>query len=173
MQKKNQTLRIALAQLNVCVGDVQNNLSQVQAAIRQAREQQADLVVFPELVLAGYPPEDLLFRPDFLAQMQAGVETLAAETDGMTVIVGAPLRRGTALQNMACVLRDGQIVAEYSKQCLPNYRVFDEKRYFTPGVQSLVVDVAGVKIGILICEDIWEDAPAQAAVAAGRTYCVC
>jgi len=167
VQKKNQTLRIALAQLNVCVGDVQNNLSQVQAAIRQAREQQADLIIFPELVLAGYPPEDLLFRPDFLTQMQIGVETLAAEADGMTVIVGAPLRRGAALQNMACVLRDGQILAEYSKQCLPNYRVFDEKRYFTPGVQSLVVDVAGVKVGILICEDIWEDAPAQAAVAAG------
>lgn len=173
MQKKNQTLRIALAQLNVCVGDVQNNLSQVRAAIRQAREQQADLIVFPELVLAGYPPEDLLFRPDFLMQMQAGVETLAAETDGMAVIVGVPLRRGAALQNMACVLRDGQIVAEYSKQCLPNYRVFDEKRYFTPGEQSLVVEVAGVKVGILICEDIWEDAPAQAAVAAGaEVLCV-
>ncbi|SEA47171.1 NAD+ synthase (glutamine-hydrolysing) [Thiothrix caldifontis] len=173
MQKKNQTLRIALAQLNVCVGDVRNNLSQVQAAIREAREQQADLIVFPELVLAGYPPEDLLFRPDFLTQMQAGVETLAAETAGMTVIVGAPLRRGTALQNMACVLRDGQILAEYSKQCLPNYRVFDEKRYFTPGAQSLVVEVAGVKVGILICEDIWEDAPAQAAVAAGaEVLCV-
>ncbi len=167
MQKKNQTLRIALAQLNVCVGDVQNNLSQVQVAIRQAREQQVDLIVFPELVLAGYPPEDLLFRPDFLAQMQTGVENLAAETAGITVIVGAPLRRGAALHNMACVLRDGQIVAEYSKQCLPNYRVFDEKRYFTPGAQSLVVEVAGVKVGILICEDIWEDAPAQAAVAAG------
>ncbi|UJS24373.1 NAD+ synthase [Thiothrix winogradskyi] len=173
MQKKNQTLRIALAQLNVCVGDVQNNLGQVQAAIRQAREQQADLIVFPELVLAGYPPEDLLFRPDFLTQMQAGVETLAAETAGITVIVGVPLRRGTALHNMACVLRDGQMVAEYSKQCLPNYRVFDEKRYFTPGAQSLVVDVAGVKVGILICEDIWEDAPAQAAVAAGaEVLCV-
>jgi NAD+ synthetase len=173
VQKKNQTLRIALAQLNVCVGDVRNNLSQVQAAIREAREQQADLIVFPELVLAGYPPEDLLFRPDFLTQMQTGVETLAAETAGMTVIVGAPLRRGTALHNMACVLRDGQMVAEYSKQCLPNYRVFDEKRYFTPGAQSLVVEVAGVKVGILICEDIWEDAPAQAAVAAGaEVLCV-
>ncbi|OQX11058.1 MAG: NAD+ synthase [Thiothrix lacustris] len=173
MQKKNQTLRIALAQLNVCVGDVQTNLSQVRAAIGQAREQRADLIVFPELVLAGYPPEDLLFRPDFLMQMQAGVAALAAETDGMTVIVGAPLRRDGVLHNMACVLRDGQVVAEYRKQCLPNYRVFDEKRYFTPGTQSLVVAVAGVKVGILICEDIWEDAPAQAAVAAGaEALCV-
>nr|WP_245536599.1 NAD+ synthase [Thiothrix nivea] len=173
MQKKNQTLRIALAQLNVCVGDVHNNLQQVKQAIRQAREQQADLVVFPELVLAGYPPEDLVFRPDFLAQMQAGVEEIAAETDGMTVILGAPLRRDNDLRNMACVLRDGGIVAEYAKQCLPNYRVFDEKRYFTPGTESLVVEVAGVKLGILICEDIWEDAPAREAVAQGaEALCV-
>lgn len=174
MQKKNQTLRIALAQLNVCVGDVSNNLRQVQTAIRQANSQQADLIVFPELVLAGYPPEDLLFRPDFLLQMQAAVDEIAATTHGgMTVILGAPLRRDGLLRNMACVLRDGQVVEEYAKQCLPNYRVFDEKRYFTPGTESLVVEVAGVKLGILICEDIWEDAPAQAAVAAGaEALCV-
>lgn len=173
VQKKNQSLRIALAQLNVCVGDVRNNLLQVKDAIQQAQAQQADLIVFPELVLAGYPPEDLVFRPDFLAQMQAGMEELAAATQGITVILGAPLQRGDDLRNMACVLRDGQIVAEYAKQCLPNYRVFDEKRYFTPGTQSLVVDVAGVKLGILICEDIWEDAPAQNVVAAGaQALCV-
>lgn len=173
MQKKNQTLRIALAQLNVCVGDVQNNLQQVETALRQAQAQHADLIVFPELVLAGYPPEDLLFRPDFLAQMQAGVETLAAQTTTMTVIVGAPLLRDGVLRNMACVLRDGKIVAEYAKQCLPNYRVFDEKRYFTAGHASLVIEVAGIKLGILICEDIWEDAPAQAAVLAGaEALCV-
>lgn len=169
VQKKNQTLRIALAQLNVCVGDVQANLHQVKAAITQAKQQQADLVVFPELVLAGYPPEDLLFRPDFLAQMEAGVAAIAAETHGMTAILGVPLLRDGVLRNMACVLRDGQVVAEYAKQCLPNYRVFDEKRYFTPGTESLVVKVAGIKLGILICEDIWEDAPARAAVAAGAS----
>lgn len=173
VQKKNQSLRIALAQLNVCVGDVHNNLLQVKDAIRQAQAQQADLIAFPELVLAGYPPEDLVFRPDFLAQMQAAMEELAAVTQGITVILGAPLQRGDDLRNMACVLRDGQIVAEYAKQCLPNYRVFDEKRYFTPGTAPLVVEVAGVKLGILICEDIWEDAPAQAAVAAGaQALCV-
>ena len=173
VQKKNQTIRIALAQLNVCVGDVHNNLYQVKDAIRQAQGQQADLIVFPELVLAGYPPEDLVFRPDFLAQMQAAVEEIAAETHGITVILGAPLLRGDDLQNMACILRDGQMMAEYAKQCLPNYRVFDEKRYFTPGTESLVVEVAGIKLGILICEDIWEDAPAQAAMAAGaEALCV-
>ncbi len=173
VQKKNQTLRIALAQLNVCVGDVRNNLQQVKDAIKLAQAQQADLIVFPELVLAGYPPEDLVFRPDFLAQMQAGVEDIASETGAMTVILGAPLCRGKDLQNMACVLRDGKVVAEYAKQCLPNYRVFDEKRYFTPGTESLVIDVAGIRLGILICEDIWEDAPARAAVAAGaEALCV-
>nr|WP_323128853.1 NAD+ synthase [Thiothrix litoralis] len=173
MQKKNQTLRIALAQLNVCVGDVQDNLRKVREAIHQAREQQADVVVFPELVLAGYPPEDLLFRPDFIAQMQAGVDALAAETQGITVILGAPVQRAGLLQNMACVLRDGEVLAEYAKQCLPNYRVFDEKRYFTPGTEPLVIEVAGVKLGLLICEDIWEDAPAKAAVIAGaEALCV-
>ncbi|MDD5391508.1 MAG: NAD+ synthase [Thiothrix sp.] len=173
VQKKNQTLRIALAQLNVCVGDVQANLRHVKDAITQAKQQQADLIVFPELVLAGYPPEDLVFRPDFLKQMEAGVADIAAATHGITVVLGAPLRRAGKLQNMACVLRDGQVLAEYAKQCLPNYRVFDEKRYFTPGSESLVVEVAGVRVGILICEDIWEDAPAKAAVAAGaQALCV-
>jgi NAD+ synthase (glutamine-hydrolysing) len=173
VQKKNQTLRIALAQLNVCVGDVQANLRHVKDAIAQAKQQQADLIVFPELVLAGYPPEDLVFRPDFLTQMEAGVADIAAATHGITVVLGAPLRRAGKLQNMACVLRDGQVLAEYAKQCLPNYRVFDEKRYFTPGSESLVVEVAGVRVGILICEDIWENVPAQAAVAAGaQALCV-
>lgn len=173
VQKKNQTLRIALAQLNVCVGDVQANLQQVQAAIQHAQAQHADLIVFPELVLAGYPPEDLLFRPDFLAQMQTTVTSLAQQVQGITAIVGVPLLRDGVLRNMACVLRDGVVIAEYAKQCLPNYRVFDEKRYFTPGTQSLVIDVAGVNVGLLICEDIWEDAPAQAAVAAGaQVLCV-
>lgn len=173
VQKKNQTLRIALAQLNVCVGDVQDNLRKVRDAIQQASEQQADLIVFPELVLAGYPPEDLLFRPDFIAQMQAGVEAIAAQTTDMTIILGAPLLRDSVLRNTACVLREGKVVAEYAKQCLPNYRVFDEKRYFTPGNASLVIEVAGIKVGILICEDIWEDAPAQAAVQAGaQALCV-
>ena len=173
VQKKNQTLRIALAQLNVCVGDVQANLQQVQAAIQHAQAQHADLIVFPELVLAGYPPEDLLFRPDFLAQMQTTVTSLAQQVQGLTAIVGVPLLRDGVLRNMACVLRDGVVIAEYAKQCLPNYRVFDEKRYFTPGTQSLVIEVAGVNVGLLICEDIWEDVPAQAAVAAGaQVLCV-
>ena len=101
VQKKNQTLRIALAQLNVCVGDVQANLQQVQAAIQHAQAQHADLIVFPELVLAGYPPEDLLFRPDFLAQMQTTVTSLAQQVQGITAIVGVPLLRDGVLRNMA------------------------------------------------------------------------
>lgn len=173
MQKKNHTLRIALAQLNACVGDVQGNLQAVLTAVTQAKEQQADVLLLPELVLSGYPAEDLLFRPDFIAQMEAGIQTVAASAQGLTVIVGAPLIRQGQLQNMACVVRDGQVVAEYAKQCLPNYREFDEKRYFVAGGQSLVIDIKGIAVGILICEDIWHDAPMQKVVQAGaQAVCI-
>ncbi len=173
MQKKNHTLRIALAQLNACVGDVQGNLQAVLTAVTQAKEQQADVLLLPELVLSGYPAEDLLFRPDFIAQMEAGIQTVAASAQGLTVIVGAPLIRQGQLQNMACVVRNGQVVAEYAKQCLPNYREFDEKRYFVAGEQSLVIDIKGIAVGILICEDIWHDAPMQKVVQAGaQAVCI-
>lgn len=173
MQKKNHTLRIALAQLNACVGDVQGNLQAVLTAVTQAKEQQADILLLPELVLSGYPAEDLLFRPDFIAQMEAGIQTVAASAQDLTVIVGAPLIRQGQLQNMACVVRDGHVVAEYAKQCLPNYREFDEKRYFVAGEQSLVIDINGIAVGILICEDIWHDAPMQKVVQAGaQAVCI-
>lgn len=173
VQKKNPSLRIALAQLNVCVGDVAGNLQQVLDAIQAAQQQQAELIVLPELVLTGYPPEDLLFRADFLAQMESSVAQIAQAAQGITVVLGTPLLRNGQLQNMACVLRDGQILAEYAKQRLPNYRVFDEKRYFKAGNETLVIEVAGVKVGILICEDIWHDEPLQATVAAGaQAVCV-
>ncbi len=173
VQKKNQTLRIALAQLNVCVGDVQGNVRQVVTAIQHAQEQGADLILLPELVLSGYPPEDLLYRPDFMAQMEQAVATIATYAQGITVILGAPLVRDGVLRNLACVLQDGQVTGEYAKQALPNYRVFDEKRYFTAGNTPLVVAIAGVAVGILICEDIWRDEPLQATVAAGaQAVCV-
>ena len=173
MQKKNSTLRIALAQLNACVGDVKGNLQKVQDALLQAKAQQVDLILFPEVVLSGYPAEDLWYRPDFIDQMETGIATLAAQTHGLTAIVGVPLLRDGVLRNMACILRDGQIIAEYAKQALPNYRVFDEKRYFTPGEQSLVVEVAGVQVGILICEDIWNHGPMDAVKQAGaEAVCV-
>lgn len=173
VQKQNQTLRLALAQLNVCVGDVGNNLQQVLASIQQVKAQGAEVLLFPELVLCGYPPEDLLFRPDFLQQMEQAVMQVAAASYGITTVLGVPLRRGGRLYNMAVVLRDGKVVAEYAKQCLPNYRVFDEKRYFSAGSQPCVVAVAGIRLGILICEDIWEAAPLQQAVAAGaQAVCV-
>ena len=167
MQKQISTLRIALAQLNVCVGDVQGNLNKIKQAINEAKAQQADIILLPELALSGYSPEDLLYRPDFIAQMEQGVQRLLAESQSITVIVGAPLIRNGVLQNRACILRDGQLMAEYAKHCLPNYRVFDEKRYFTPGDTSLVIDVKGVKVGVLICEDIWHSSPMQAVVQAG------
>lgn len=173
MQKKNSILRIALAQLNVTVGDIQGNVQAVLAAVTEAQTQQADVLLLPELVLSGYPAEDLLFRPDFMAQMQASLQTVAAQVKGLSVILGVPLIRQGQLRNMACVLRDGQIVAEYAKQCLPNYRVFDERRYFIPGEQSLLVEIKGISVGILICEDIWHDAPMQKVVQAGaQAVCI-
>lgn len=177
VQKNNRidqpTLRLALAQLNVCVGDVQGNLQQVNAAIAAAKQQQADLILFPELVLSAYPPEDLLSRPDFQQQMATALQSVAAQAQGITVIIGAPLVRDGVLRNMACVLQNGQVIGEYAKQALPNYRVFDEKRYFTAGDAALVVDVGGIAVGILICEDIWRDEPMQAVMAAGaQAVCV-
>ena len=112
MQKKNSTLRIALAQLNACVGDVKGNLQKVQDALLQAKAQQVDLILFPEVVLSGYPAEDLWYRPDFIDQMETGIATLAAQTHDLTAIVGVPLLRDGVLRNMACILRDGQIIAE-------------------------------------------------------------
>lgn len=177
MQKNNPSnlsvLRVALAQLNVCVGDVSGNLQQVLSAIAHAKQQQAALILFPELVLSAYPPEDLLSRPDFQQQMETAVQTVAAQTHGITVVLGVPLVRDGALRNMACVLQNGQVIGEYAKQALPNYRVFDEKRYFTAGTTSLVVQVDGIAVGVLICEDIWRDEPLQAAMAAGaQAVCV-
>ncbi len=177
VQKNNlhspSSLRIALAQLNACVGDVAGNLRQILAAITSAQQQQAQLIVFPELVLSGYPPEDLLYRPDFQQQMAQAVQTIATYAQGITVIVGVPLVRDGALRNMACVLQNGAVVGEYAKQALPNYRVFDEKRYFTPGDKPLLVDIAGVAVGVLICEDIWRAEPMQMVMAAGaQAVCV-
>ncbi len=171
VQKKNQTnppvLRVALAQLNLCVGDVAGNTRQVIGAIQEARGQQADVILFPELTLSSYPPEDLVSRMDFLQQLEAALDSIKPHSHGLTVIIGLPLWRDGAVRNSACVLQDGVCLGEYHKQDLPNYRVFDEKRWFEPGNRSLVVNIKGVQAGILICEDIWHDLPMQAVVEAG------
>ncbi len=161
-------LRIVMAQLDFLVGAVTDNCEKIIAAAVRARDGfGAAAVVFPELALTGYPPEDLLFRSHFLDQVDAALQRLLQEIRGITAIVGLPLREGRHLYNAAVVLSDGAVTACYRKQQLPNYGVFDEKRYFVPGGQPCVTNINGIPFGITICEDIWEPAPAMQSAAAG------
>jgi NAD+ synthase (glutamine-hydrolysing) len=166
-------LRIALAQLNLLVGDIEGNAGRIiNAAARARDEQQADLIVFPELTLTGYPPEDLLLRNELDIRVEASLDTLCRSINGITAVVGYPKQREDGLYNSAGVIRDGQIIAEYDKCLLPNYSVFDEKRYFEPGDEPCVVDIDGLRIGITICEDIWYREPAEKAKEAGAEILV-
>lgn len=161
-------LRIALAQVAARVGDCVTNADRVLELVERARaELQAQVVVFPELTLTGYPPEDLLLRQDFLANCEAAVARIAAEAGDITVIIGAPGYNDGRLENQALVIRDGAVVARYAKRRLPNYGVFDEKRYFSKGHAPVVVDIDGVPVGLTICEDIWHEEPVRDTVAAG------
>jgi NAD+ synthase (glutamine-hydrolysing) len=162
------TLRIALAQLNLFVGDVAGNTQRVIDCANEARDRlHADLVLFPELTLCGYPPEDLLFHKGLQRQVNAALERVRAETSGVALMVGYPEYAGNEIYNAAAVIRDGNVLASYRKQELPNYAVFDEKRYFKHGQDTRIVEIQGVRIGLLICEDIWEPGPARAAKEAG------
>lgn len=162
------TLRVALAQLNLLVGDVAGNVQRMIAAARRARDElQADLVVFPELSLTSYPPEDLLLRPELSVRVELGLGEMMQQLAGIDVIVGHPKRQYGKLFNCASLLRDGRIAATYYKHCLPNYSVFDEKRYFAEGSGPCVVDVKGVPVGITVCEDVWEGWPIDEAAKAG------
>jgi len=158
-----QSLRLAIAQLNPCVGDFAQNFEKIQQAIQQAKDEQADIVLFPEMVVTGYPPEDLLFRPAFLTQVKQMLARIKAVAENIIVVVGAPVEEQGALYNMALVYQNGETLAKYAKQHLPNYRVFDEKRYFHEGNDTVIVDINGVRTALLICEDVWKDAPIQQA----------
>jgi NAD+ synthase (glutamine-hydrolysing) len=157
-----------MAQLNLVVGDVDGNTSRIIAAANQARdESRADVVMLPELAVSGYPPEDLLFHSGMRAQVARSIGRLKAEVRGITLIAGYPEYDGTRIFNSALVIRDGAVLANHRKACLPNYRVFDEKRYFTPGTEPTVVEMNGIRAGILVCEDVWEPEPAGQARGAG------
>src|SRR5687768_17578982 len=137
------------------VGDVQGNLSRVVSGAQRARDElKCDLVAFPELTLSGYPPEDLLFHRGFRRQIDAGMERLRRESSGIGVIVGYPEYVGTDIYNSAALVSDGAVLANHRKAELPNYKVFDEKRYFRPATQATVVERKGFRIGLLVCEDI-------------------
>src|SRR5262245_5235197 len=167
------SLRIALAQLNLFVGDVGGNAQRVIDVAAEARDRlKADLVLFPELALSGYPPEDLLFHKGMKRQVAAAMERVRSEVKGVTVMVGYPDYGDDIIYNAAALIHDGKLLANYHKQELPNYLVFDEKRYFRQGQQSCVVELNGIRVGLLICEDIWEPAPARAAKAAGAQLLV-
>ncbi len=165
-------MKIAIAQMNCLVGDIAGNVAQIIAYAKKAQAQGATLILTPELSLCGYPPEDLLLRADFLQACDEAVLTLSqALTDltlrDITLIVGHPQQLGDACFNAASVLHNGKILATYHKHALPNYSVFDEKRYFTAGSAPLVFDHHGVQFGVLICADMWEPNPANLAKAAG------
>ena len=163
-------LRIALAQFDFPVGAVADNAARLAALIAQARDELgAGLVLFPELALCGYPPEDLLLRPAFLAECEAALQRIAAATHGIVAIVGWPQAAGAVVYNAASVLREGRVEATYRKRELPNYAVFDERRYFDvdPDGGPCVFAVEGVRVGLLICEDLWFPEPLAQTVAAG------
>lgn len=164
------SLRIALAQFDFPVGAVASNAERIAAMIAEARDVHgADIVLFPELALSGYPPEDLLLRPSFLAGCQAAIGTVAAAARGIVAVVGWPQAAGAVVYNAASVLRDGGIAATYRKRELPNYAVFDERRYFDvdPDRDTCVFDVDGTTVGLVICEDLWFPEPLAQTVQAG------
>ncbi|RLJ67541.1 NH(3)-dependent NAD(+) synthetase [Sulfurisoma sediminicola] len=160
-------LKIAIAQVNCTVGDIKANAARITAAVRDARALGAELLLTPELALSGYPPEDLLLRPDFYRACERELAQLARDVAGIDVLVGHPEEHGSCRYNAASLLRDGRVVATYRKHRLPNYEVFDEERYFAAGDAPCVVDVRGVKVGVNICADVWEPGAADAARAAG------
>ena len=158
---------IAVAQLNLTVGDLVGNADHIIAALDDARAAGAQLLLTPELALSGYPPEDLLLRPDFYRACAREVERIADAARGVTVVLGHPVEDGGERYNAASVLRDGAVLTRYHKSLLPNYEVFDEERYFEAGGTACVFECAGVRFGVNICADVWERGPAEAARAAG------
>jgi NAD+ synthase (glutamine-hydrolysing) len=151
-------MRLALAQIDPVVGDLEGNRDLILRNIEEARGARADLVLLPELAVTGYPPEDLLLRPGFVRAARASLESIAAEARGIVALVGVPLLDGD-LYNACAICADGEVTGWARKWHLPNYGVFDEKRYFASGDELALVDVAGTKIGITICEDMWVTGP--------------
>ncbi len=161
-------LKIALAQDDFLVGHITGNKQRILERVEQARDQLgADLLLFPELALTGYPPEDLLLRPGFMRRAAEALAEIAQAVHGIDVVLGHPRAEGDRRFNSLSWLRDGQVIGTYDKWDLPNYAVFDEQRYFSPGDQPLVIDVKGVPVGVIICEDTWTPAAAAAAREAG------
>lgn len=166
-----RTLRVALAQINATVGDIEGNLRKIADGIERAKEVRADIVAFPELSVTGYPPEDLLFKPHFIARNKEAVWELARRVPKSLVAIVGFVDEDGDLFNAAAILHDGEVVAVYHKHYLPNYGVFDEFRYFQQGKEGLVLALGDVRIGITICEDIWyPGGPARAEALLGDAH---
>lgn len=148
-------MKVTLAQLNLIACDIQGNSEKIIAAIDKAKQQGSQLIVFPELALCGYPPEDYLFRQDFHQQIKTAIDNIVQHTDNIAAVIGYPDQTSNGIYNSAIVMQNKKVISVYHKQHLPNYSVFDEKRYFTEGDKSCIVTINKIKFGILICEDIW------------------
>lgn len=154
-----KTVKVAMVQDNFLVGDIRGNADKIIKLSQAARAEGADLVMFPELALVGYPPEDLLYRPSFIVQIDVELARIQSQLNDIDVLLGVPEQIDQQLYNSAVWLRNGERIASYHKRVLPNYSVFDEVRYFTAGSQSAVVELHGVKFGLAICEDVWAQLP--------------
>ena len=161
-------IKIALAQIDFLVGDIEGNCQKILQILQQVKQAAAvDCVVFSELAIIGYPPEDLLFRPSISRRITVAMDKIQAASKGLTVIVGTPSYQDGKIFNAACVMQDQALIAQYHKNILPNYNVFDEKRYFHAGTKPCVFTLKGCCIGLSICEDIWNPQPIAAAKQAG------
>jgi NAD+ synthase (glutamine-hydrolysing) len=167
-------VRLALAQLNLHVGAIDANADKVVAAARRARDElNCSVVLFPELTLSGYPPEDLLLHRGMRHRIAKALTRVTEAVSGITLMLGYPEYAGEQLYNAASLFRDGARIAHYRKHSLPNYAVFDEKRYFSPGVQVTLADLEGKAFGLTICEDLWDEAPSRQLAAAGADAILC
>lgn len=168
----NAKFSLCLAQVNLTVGAIEQNRVRIIEEIQAAKDRHADVIIFPELALTGYPPEDLLLRPGFIRQTEKCLQEIRTHCAGITLLLGYPLAEAGRLFNACAIIRDGKLVANAKKQILPNYGVFDEKRYFHSGDQTCVLDLFGTRTAVTICEDIWEEQPCHDAAAAGATLLI-
>jgi len=163
-------IRFCAAQLNTTVGDIRGNTLKVLRAVKHAQDKKADMIILPELALTGYPPEDLLLKSEFVSDNMAAARKIAKKTGKITAVLGFVNRHRGRLYNSAAVIQNKKIKSVYNKVNLPNYGVFDEKRYFEPGKKPLIISCGGMKIGITICEDIWQKNRILDAMKSGVDY---
>lgn len=157
----DKIVKILVAQFNPKVGDIDQNANRIMEIVETGQSARADLIIFPELALCGYPPEDLLLRPSIKIRVDRALAKVASAVSTSVVILGFPSKEAGQTYNAAAVIEGGDVIATYRKRVLPNYRVFDEKRYFTEGDSSCVFEVCGHQIGVTICEDLWHEQPIQ------------